>query len=187
MTPKTIQLLLVGFFISIWLYSRIFLWRKGYDVLPNPFFRRFKFLKIWRILRQSNDFYDRLFSFLSLICIPVAITVFFLFVPYLDRIDFNYYDCIQYDNFLSIKFEGVVIDKGIDTINHNNKYIVLPDSNTNRNRIYEHNLYHLYDSISLGDIIVKRQQSDTIFIFRNGISKFYKIEIYCDSVLLKLK
>lgn len=88
--------------------------------------------------------------------------------------------CYQKKLLVSQVYFGCVKDKIVDSANHAALWVVL----THKGEIEKLNLSigarHVFDSIKVGDTLIKRQYSDTIILKRDGNILKLKVDIPCE-------
>lgn len=70
-----------------------------------------------------------------------------------------------------LAFNGVVLDKYIDVINHNYKTCLIHANNDTIKVLLDFDRSGLYSYINEGDSIIKRSGTPKIIVIRNNISK----------------
>ncbi len=115
------------------------------------------------------------------IIIPVLLVIVFIVKVIIPQSKINS-RCVTYDKFLSIKLNGVVINKYVDSSQHSYKTIEVMDlkDSTVIKLILDFDTTNLFNHISLHDTIYKGKNEDSIFVIKGERNYFLsKVDFGC--------
>jgi hypothetical protein len=111
-------------------------------------------------------------ALLGLLVMLILVGVIFF---YDDDLNKNY-ACVKHEEFIMEKWKGVVAKKYIDSSNHNAETIKLQSET-----IYAifRDGTEFFKFIEIGDSIVKKINTDSVKIYRNGSVYCFKVDFGC--------
>lgn len=109
------------------------------------------------------------------IILPIIAFISFLIVVIPDL--FENTRCNVYDEFLSTAFEGVVVQKFIDSSQHSNKVVTIKDQENSRIQriLFDLEINHAFEKIKINDTLVKENGKDSIFKIKNSKKTFLTV------------
>jgi hypothetical protein len=103
--------------------------------------------------------------------------VLFIIGAFYSQLRMKYNQSAAFDTFKTRTFVGKVIDKSRETSNHNYPYIrIQPDFGI---LYFELDLSNFFDSVQVGDDVLKLPNSDTVWIIREGVRIPYIVDFGC--------
>lgn len=90
-------------------------------------------------------------------------------------------NCIHFKTLENLSYRGVVINKFIDSTQHNYPTIVIKKMDNSRFKFdLTHDKSGIYNFLLIGDTIVKRKESYQIEVSRNGMKNTFVLDYGCD-------
>ena len=90
--------------------------------------------------------------------------------------------CQEYmQQHLSEQYSGIVVEKFVDSMNHNNKTILIRTQRGQFNKqIYNKDKSGLFEYVELADSITKKHSTYRVDVYRNSRNQTFHIDYQCD-------
>jgi hypothetical protein len=104
--------------------------------------------------------------------------------------DSNDYKCMDYAFFKAKKINKEIVINKIGSLHMMSKVIILLDFENDKNDtiFFTNEKSNIYDKITFGEMLVKKEKSDSLFVLKNGKLVFLnQFNCGCDSTIYRIK
>jgi hypothetical protein len=115
------------------------------------------------------------------VLIPIGLFLIFLIKVIIPQFSINT-ECVKYDEFLLMSFNGVILQKYIDSTQHSYKTIVIKNFGNTKPQelLLDFDRTNTYNMLKIHDTIYKEIHNDSLFIVRNNQKRLLsKIDFGC--------